>query len=306
MRLTVPRPIPRKNLYERTSHVPPHHFQASASRLATIPSPQYIATRLGRPARVTSGVVPPGDDIDDTLRGILRTFLHELPSTVGVSHHNLKTVDRVDSSVGTQLVPVSPTAATLAGLPYVDSAGQYSLQLGVGHEDGLNALLKIGPHRVSYALQHDIITHRSVDVLPIIRSCGAKPYWAYLDEQRRVDPVALLGNRGWRNAAEFILERSAGALPQPTILTRQLMAEAAYDPFHDGATLTEQAKARKSVRSLTSHLCHFAMQDDPFALEVASFMGQLFGGALGQVSVQCAGCTSSTTQLPQSPRWQLG
>jgi hypothetical protein len=218
--------------------------------------------------RHASGAVAPGGSLDATVRQILPRIGFQ-PGTVGVSHHDRGALEPLN--VGDALVvTLSPTVATLAGIPHAADKGRTILKPGSTGTGA--ALLKIGPRRVTWATDghrqklHELNAGRIAQFTPVATLVSQ-----FIGSARNSDPVELLGNRGWRNTAAFMAN---SARVQPAPLTRQLL---------------EGPSSRKHNRVVAAHLCTYAMRGDQFCEIVASHMLQLFSGTVAHVAKQVGG-----------------
>jgi hypothetical protein len=229
-----------------------------------------------------SGSVWPNESVGHTVGRILNQYVGRTPEYVGVSTHH----DSLDSEswrefAGTHIETVDPTAATLAGLEHV-KRNPNRLRLRPGAGGGPQGLLKVGPHSVTWIVDGE----KSGQVLTAATIKGFSPaaqdFAASINAARQNDPVQLLGNLGWVNAARYLAQNGTA---RPDKVTRDLMNLAS----------TGDQKAR---RDLVARLCWLAPQfieehslpaadnGEAFADAVANFMFELLGRSIGYIVSQ--------------------
>lgn len=235
----------------------------------------------------------------ETAADLIRRVLgraQRLPEVVGISYHDADQVDAVEG-LDTKLVHISPTVATLAGLKLWHDPNQMIIQPGRDRAlGGPTALIKIGPRRLTWAVDGDPTAPPHQIPASIVAGLNerAAAVFDFIGLPNNTDPVELLGNRGWRNTAAYFAEENTASMPRPNELTARLLRDLPQD--------------RPGARTFTSHLGMGAMGSDPFALQVARHMTELIGLVVGYVAqydnfgriyVQC----NSVTAITGMPEW---
>lgn len=230
---------------------------------------------LPSPPRESSGKRHPNESATNLVNRILGRA-QRLPKSVGVSYHDADILDGVEG-IDTELVHIFPTVATLAGLGVWHDRRQTLIQPGSSHTTGRpSAIIKIGPRKLTWAVEGDPTAppnYISSDIVGGLSERTAALY-DFIGAPDNTDPIELLGNRGWRNAATYLAQTNPSLMTRPNRLTAELLRD--LPPTRPGA------------RTFTSHLASAAMTGDPFAQQVASQMTELLGLIIGYVSQQAS------------------
>lgn len=243
--------------------------------------------RPGEPQPVVSrdfsGKMLPNETVGHAVGRILKNYVGHTPEYVGVSTHH-ENIDRSSwrQFAGTPVEAVDPTAATLMGLEHVKRNPDRMLIQKGSTPGGAKALLKIGPDSVTWIVDGE--SEGQVLSTDTIRrfTPAADDFAAGMNASRHTNPVQLLGNLGWVNAARHLNlagpEHAGGK-------TKNLMDEALKGD-------------RKSRRALVAHFGWLAPRvefmhpekdaGELFAAKVASFMIENIGRSIGRVYAEAS------------------
>jgi hypothetical protein len=223
------------------------------------------------------------------------------PPVIGFSSHD--SADVVEEIVPpgiSRVIAISPTVATIAGLSSLSDPSTKRIQPGSTRKGRPSGLLKIGPQRLSTAIEGDLKpTFYSGDTIAGL--CSKTQEVAEFLGGNVEDPLQFVGNPGWVNVAEMLASRD-GAGIQPRDLTVQLLNTVA------AAKKSSAGEARQYSRIFASHAYSLAVERDPFATEVAKYMLEIFSytvaftnrqqQAIGSLSVQCNWLSTHRGKLP--------
>ncbi|GAC1369295.1 MAG: hypothetical protein NVSMB39_0990 [Candidatus Saccharimonadales bacterium] len=224
-----------------------------------------IQSARGR-ARRNTAFINPNRSLDVEIIRIITGQLNFTPPVVAVSHHDPSV--RPINSNGLHVVTVSPTAATLEGIFISPNPSRTVLRPG-NATNGTAGLVKIGPHHVTWAKAGDR-QGRPIDPDVITEFSQLSVEFTQFVGRKAKNPVELLGNLGWVNAARFFAEVEPNIAPDPRTLR----------------FLEIRSDDREHRRATRSHLGWMANHGDPFGTLVASFMIGQIGRTVGYVAKQ--------------------